>query len=116
MSKKITTTQIWNEVQRLAAAEPERVYIKPIGYRYCSYHDSLDQPGRGCLIGEAMKNLGVEIPVDLFDEVADAVLVLDIHVDESLEKLIIAQSVQDSGNEWGKAISIAERYAEEENE
>ena len=46
----------------LIAANPDRVYAPPGGgaNRTCSYVDSYDTPGTGCVVGEAVILLGVD--------------------------------------------------------
>ena len=111
----IKVSDLWAEVKRVAAEQPDYVYDKPDGN--CSYEVG-GKPS--CLVGHAMFRLGM--PLDLIrrcDRAGAIGHVLDEfggEFDESGDDkgvyrtlLVWAQGGQDSGLPWGEAVSEAER-------
>lgn len=101
----IKAEQIVEGVRRLAAEHPDAVYVKPSGINRC-----------GCLFGQALRKFeGVEVS-DLESKLGIASLLrkrLGIPVDhDQAEWLITAQTAQDLGRSWAKAIQKADAELE----
>lgn len=115
-----TTTDIVNEVRRLAKAEPNFVYIdqegrdkdSPCGYTGMGPGTS---QGRACIVGQALMNLGV--PAEALVDSEDSVGVLLAELEQveygpfdstNEEWLTTVQGFQDEGTPWGEAVSSAD--------
>jgi hypothetical protein len=113
----ITPTDVLDEVVRIGATMPDVVYDKS-AMEGCLYNPTAENP-HGCIIGFALRNLGIEVGeqwegegaadvitgilygseavrIDLDGELADPVLL----------RLNRIQTRQDGGASWGTAVSI----------
>jgi hypothetical protein len=104
----ITEQQLTDKIKELVAKFPDRIY-ESIGTN-CSYVDSNDSPGKGCLFGEALKELGVSIEkLKAFDQENDG---SGLSIDRVLEKYFniytrkfdSVQTEQDHGVMWKDCI------------
>lgn len=117
---------IVERMRALAAADPDRVYGRMGGDADgCSNVDSSDQPGRGCIVGEALMGLGVsreimtamevcaygEYPPGVGGTDSTSILTwLGISVPDGVDAWIRhAQSEQDNGSRWARAIETTDR-------
>ena len=112
----IKVSDLWAEVKKVAAEQPDYVYEKPADG--CAY----EVDGKpSCLVGHAMFRLGM--PLDLIrrcDSEGPIEHVLDEvcgEFDESGDDRGVyrtllgwTQGAQDSGKPWGEAVSESERF------
>lgn len=132
-----TIGDVANEVRRLAEAAPDFVY-RPEGYDEdtdylsggsCSYLTGLD--GKGCIVGQALSNLGVDdfTLTDVeYQHALHALARVGVieHSDQFNEDsplpvealwILSVQENQDAANTWGEAVARADEkhYPSEEN-
>lgn len=113
----INTQDLIAEVRRVAEADPEYVYFHddPTQKQFgCSYNadSSGNRSGRPCLIGQALRNLGIIVEEEhetetiryLLNECEIDVVVSD---PEDVRWLDLVQTAQDGGNTWGSAVAYA---------
>lgn len=122
-----TTSDLVAEVRRLAAEDPDHVYRPPVHdvgeenptWADCSYVTGED--GKGCLIGQALSNLGVPFEELVKFEGYNVVMTLGLmglvdedhvsdraaHTDEECF-LMRVQYEQDDSRPWGEAVESAE--------
>ena len=112
MNNTITEQDIINEVRRLAADNPDYIYVSPGGSEYssCVYiHD-----GKGsCIVGRALVNNGFDPEKVSQHEglTADEMLVaLGIKEETDFEQVWLdrVQTLQDSGTPWADAVEEAD--------
>lgn len=112
---------IIQEVRRLADEFPDCVYTpvkSGVGNVECSCSNTYGQCSNGtvgCIIGQAVKSVGYEIPTDYED--TDVCTLLDrLGIDyenEELAFLEYVQGEQDQSRSWGESIKDADDYANE---
>jgi hypothetical protein len=117
---------VMESMRALASADPDRVYGRiGGGSDGCSNVDSSDRPGTGCIVGEALIGLGVsreilaameactygEYPAGVSGTDSTSILTwLWIRVPKIVADWIRhAQSAQDTGSSWARAIERADR-------
>lgn len=105
---KITTAELWDEVVKVAAENPDYIYEHDV----CRY-EMRGKPA--CIVGQAMYRLGASVD-DLaqFDNhgaiggvVRDCVDVFSSFDNVSLDALSRAQGYQDQREPWGVAVESA---------
>ena len=118
-----TVADVAMEVRRLAAESPEFIYEGEVGAIGCSYVSGRN--GKGCLVGQALTNLGVERE-DLVKHEGDTASSLlrclglvgsegeDWPYNPDLIFVQTAQGRQDVGDSWRVAVVEAERAAAEQ--
>lgn len=116
---KITYEDVLAEVIKVGEAEPDFVYTDQPGVHYdgaCHYLYGNDKSeGRGCIVGQALLNLG--IPKDRIEsfreEYADVFLPNVLGIDSpwegseeytALKTITHIQFAQDNGEPWGEAV------------
>lgn len=102
---RIKGSDLVAEVRRLADEQPDFIYKQPSG-SHCSYRP---QGGNdGCIVGQALRRLGWEVPFLLDDgPIDDNIQEGRFPVDATRAEarwLLSIQSWQDCGASWGKAI------------
>lgn len=114
----ITMTGVIREIRRIASEQPEHVYRPPVACRIgCSYVDSANAPGTGCIVGQAVIALG--LPVERLaewenghDETSSTIMLPAMDIGGSraeLRWIRRVQSEQDQGKAWGEAVAIADQ-------
>ena len=120
----ITTEQVVNEMRRLAAGQPDFVYVNPIDPddSDCLYvhnwgnEDGLPVVG-GCIAGQALMNLGVTA-AKLHDREFISVSAIlksvgvTVDADDDMNDLVwmdYVQSKQDNKRPWGVAVEEADK-------
>jgi hypothetical protein len=103
--------KLWTATAKLAKQTPDFVYTPERPGGSCSYvggGDSNYPEQRGCIIGQAARQVGVEIPPgcdsDPIQEIAEE---YRRKYPRSFEKLCVIQELQDNGFAWGQALSTA---------
>lgn len=118
----ITTEQVVNEVRRLAAEQPDFVYVNPVDPENadCLYVHNwgvLDQPVvGGCIAGQALLNLGVpawKLHEEEYTSVGAILSKVGVTVDrgsdrDDLDWLDNVQAKQDIKIPWGAAVTAAD--------
>ena len=110
----IKVSDLWAEVKKVAAEQPDKVYEKPGDT--CAYEFD-GKPS--CLVGHAMFRLGVPLDVirlcDNHGAIEHALDEVPTEFDESGDEERVyrallgwAQGAQDSGKPWGEAVAEAE--------
>jgi hypothetical protein len=123
----ITTEQVVNEIRRLAAEQPDFVYVNPVDPENtdCLYvhnwgnEDGLPVVG-GCIAGQALMNLGVPASTlhDVeFTSVSGILPRVGVKVDIVSDRNLLTwmddvQSKQDIKNPWGLAVKAADQNME----
>ncbi len=118
---EITAAQVIDEVRKLAKESPGNIYkglpsaFMSSGFA-CYYSTGENENGSvGCIFGQALKNLGLVI-TDNNDQVriTNLLVILGIsHLNEfELDWCRTVQSRQDSGTEWGHAVSEADNLVD----
>lgn len=117
-----TAREVLNEVLELARNRPDFVYLDQpdtirddVGFASCSYIGAAGQRGRevgeGCIVGQALQNLGVSTAALSLMEGQGAAFVVQrlacAHDEESLDRLRHIQAHQDGGMPWGMATAKA---------
>lgn len=116
----ITTTQLIEEVRKIASENPEFVYWDAI--TSCSYFGRTigDTSGQRCIIGQAFKNLEVDTE-QLFSAegrgdsptirraVGDKLVDILVGHRHELNWLDIVQGGQDNGWSWSYALVVADK-------
>jgi len=120
---KITPKDVLVEVVKIGKTEPDFVYTNQPGVEYggsCHYLSGNDEgEGRGCIVGQALLNLGISKErIESFrEDYADVFLpnVLGINppgeVSEeytTLKTITHIQYAQDNGKPWGEAVKADE--------
>lgn len=120
---KVTYEDVLAEVIKIGEAEPDFVYTDQPGVDYdgtCHYlYGNTEGEGRGCIVGQALLNLGVSKErIESFrNEYADEFLpnVLGLSNPDkdspglkALETLTNIQCAQDDGKPWGEAVKVGE--------
>lgn len=115
-----TARNVLNEVLKLGRNRPDFVYLDQpdtvrddAGFAGCSYVGAPGQRGRqvgeGCIVGQALQNLGVSVVALALMEGHGAGYVvksLAYECDEpSLDRLRRIQANQDGGMPWGRAVA-----------
>lgn len=115
---KPTAQQVLDEVIRLGTEHPDVVYEKSgldqVGF--CSYIGPATGPGEGCIIGQALQNLGWSIKEleriennERYSRAGAAIGHIAARVFKSpdrnvIDRLGVIQGNQDGGAPWGEAI------------
>lgn len=109
MSQEVTADDVLAEVRKLASEYPDATYSGP-----CSYVVGYAGPGRGCLIGQALRRLG--FTKEQLDNVDDGPasyalrrLNIPTYVFDSWKSVRILDQIQiyqDDGTPWGEAVGI----------
>ena len=113
-----TTTDVVNEVRNLANQHPDFVYTPADdgeGVTGCSYLNGAN--GKGCIVGQALANLGVSRAELEAAETQNAVAALEVagltepgrvrnYGDWTNEEkfLVLVQQKQDDHTSWGEAV------------
>lgn len=104
------------EVRHIAAERPGHIYQPDPFITHCSYLTSRDEPGRGCLIGQAFERIGVprgSLARCEGHSASAAVDQLDIlhstRRDLRMLWLDRVQGEQDTGETWAEAVATADR-------
>ena len=119
-----TATELIQEVRKIAAERPNFVYGKQgVDNDSCSYfgRDVGDETGSPCIIGQALKNLGVDTSrlKEAEDHLADDLVIssaLDAghieiaYTDREAQWLLHVQTKQDSDETWAKAVEEADKW------
>lgn len=120
---KITYEDVLAEVIKLGEAEPDFVYTDQPGADFdgtCHYlYGNAEGEGRGCIVGQALLNLGVskeriesfrEDYVDLFlpNVLGLAFPDRDSPGLKAIQTLTNIQYAQDDGKPWGEAVKAGE--------
>ena len=120
---KVTYEDVLAEVIKVGEAEPDFVYTDQPGVDYdgtCHYlYGNGDGDGRGCIVGQALLNLGIteerikSFREDYAEEFLPNVLGLTVPDEDSpglkaLETLTNIQFAQDDGKPWGEAVKEGE--------
>lgn len=114
MTTDVTINQLIAKVREIAAKRPDFVYEVPDGGDVCQYVHEDGEPG--CIFGHAFTALGVE-PDQLakLDGVGVITGVLDKleieHTEEERAWCAMVQSLQDTGDPWGEAVSESNALA-----
>lgn len=118
MSHNFTVADVVNQVRNLAAGSPEYVYWAPEepaanGMPGCSYVNGVG--GKGCIVGQALTNLGVTKDELAKHEGTRAGVVVPylLGVEEGTQKLAwldAVQARQDDGCEWAEAVAHADAH------
>ena len=116
---KVTYEDVLAEVIKVGEAEPDFVYTEQPDADYdgtCHYLYGNDEgEGRGCIVGQALLNLGIskeriesfrEDYADVFLPNVLALATPDAYSSgyEALKTLTYIQYAQDSGEPWGEAV------------
>lgn len=121
----ITVEDVEREVRNLAMREPDFIYTaQDVSSSACGYVGKVigSAEGRGCIIGQALQNLGVSKETLLDFEKKTSDLRVDSGVYTLLPYLKIGgygdhswlvkvQSHQDFGRPWGLAVELADDSA-----
>lgn len=120
-----TATELIQEVRKIAAERPDFVYGKQglFSPDTCSYfgRDIGDESGSPCIIGQALKNLGVDTSrlkqaEDEYDDNIGIASALDVrhieisYTDREALWLSHVQTKQDSDRPWAEAIEEADKW------
>jgi hypothetical protein len=107
-----TMAALESEVRKLTADFPDAVYTRLNGVGACLYSVGSAGPGCGCIIGQGMARLGVD--VKQIDETyprpwgaaSDKVLKRAGHEEARIQKWLTAvQTYQDDGNTWAQCVA-----------
>ncbi len=116
---KVTYEDVLAEVIKVGEAEPDFVYTDQPGVDYdgtCHYlYGNGDGDGRGCIVGQALLNLGItEERIKSFrEDYADTFLPNVLGIDSpgegseeytALKTIMHIQFAQDNGEPWGEAV------------
>jgi hypothetical protein len=101
------------EIRRLATERPDFVYSPPMPNSSACYNVHRDEygrpiPGAGCIVGQAMTNLGY-----VFDSEEDGQGVDEFYDDDDPDLVVWAAKVQtrqDGGATWANAVAAADEY------
>lgn len=109
---KVTFEQLEAEVRRLAAENPDHVYVRPEPGSRCYYRSPDDTPG--CIFGQAMEALGFAIPPGdgKFAGSIDGVMCNILGIAPTFDQegwARAVQGVQDIGDTWASAVARADR-------
>lgn len=108
----ITWEQLEAEVRRLAAERPAYRYPKYSPGGVCYYQT---EGKERCIFGEALGNLGVEVPAAMENSGASSVLaalgVVETPYDHQADWADRVQDSQDAGIRWADAVSAADEAA-----
>ena len=122
-----TAAELIQEVRKIAAERPDFVYGKQglISPDTCSYfgRDVGDESGSPCIIGQALKNLGVDTSLlkqaeDECDDNMGIASALDVkhielaYTDREALWLSHVQRKQDNGETWAEAVESADKWVE----
>lgn len=118
---KVPASDVTRVLAEVVAERPDHVYAEPVpapmSMTSCYYvHGAEDDRTPGCLVGHVLNRLGV--PLDTLQQhegesasdVAARTLIITGHPDETsavYRVLDDAQSWQDLGETWGRALEIA---------
>ena len=120
---KITPKDVLAEVIKVGEAEPDFVYTEQPDVNYdgtCHYLYGNDEgEGRGCIVGQALLNLGIpKERIESFrEDYADVFLPNVLGLTEpdagsseyvTLRNLTYIQYAQDDGTPWGEAVKAYE--------
>lgn len=119
-----TATELIQEVRKIAAERPDFIYSNQgVDTDLCSYFGRAvgDESGSPCIIGQALKNLGVNTSrlkqaEDDYDDGTNIAAALDeqfidlTYTVQEARWLDKAQSAQDFGNPWAKAVEVADKW------
>lgn len=120
---KVAPDTIMETLRAVVAERPDRVYEEPVlapsPMTSCYYvHGTGADRTPGCLVGHVFNRLGVSLDAlqkyegDSAEDVAAHVLEITGHPDDVAEVRSVldeAQSRQDMGDTWGRALEIATR-------
>lgn len=116
MSDITVLDRIVEEVRHIAAERPEHIYQPDPFITHCSYLTSNDEPGRGCIIGQAFERVGVSRENLASYEGASASAVVEkLDIPHSTRRdlrmlwLDRVQGEQDTGEAWADAVATADR-------
>ncbi len=102
----VTADQIIAEVRRLAAESPDFVYQKPEFSPVCLYKHG---DGPGCLFGQALSNLGIEVDENTRGTINNVLDRFDVdRTDRQRCWMSTAQRRQDHGSSWAEAVRQAD--------
>lgn len=104
----ITAEQLIEKVRELVTANPEFVYRRPEGQISCLYREHNGTPG--CLFGQALTALGVEL-TDVHERRTIDVLLPQLGISVTrlqVEWMMSVQNAQDLGQSWAEAIDRAD--------
>ena len=114
-----TGEDLLNKVKELGNRHPDYVYIQPRGLRTCSYvrgESALPDGTEGCIMGVALRELGMTAEELQTNEETEDDEFLGISVSDMLDKLNITaseetlktlntiQNAQDAGMDWDVAV------------
>lgn len=120
-----TATELIKEVRKIAAERPDFVYGKQglFSPDTCSYfgRDVGDESGSPCIIGQALKNLGVDTSrlkqaEDEYDDNTGIASALDAeyielaYTDREALWLSQVQTKQDNGDTWAESVAKADKW------
>lgn len=119
-----TATELIQEVRKIAAERPDFVYgDQGIDNNTCSYfgRDIGDESGSPCIIGQALKNLGVDTSrlKQAEDELAEDLEISRVlglgyielpYTDQEAQWLQKVQTNQDFNDYWVKAVEEADKW------
>jgi len=104
------------EVRRLAAESPHAIYYKPTAYG-CSYINGDCGRGKGCILGQAAKNVWPELfhVMEKGEFVAfSSYLIYDVNGSTAngtqIEWLKSVQRHQDSGYTWSETVAFTDKH------
>lgn len=116
MSTAITGEKLIEQIRTLAAENPRAVYLPEVGLARCSYTKGEAAGRPGCLIGQALADLGAPMrTLKAYDiKVVSSILSkLDIEVTlEQVEWLRTVQYSQDAKCNWQSAVYRADSRVE----
>ena len=113
---KIKPADIWAEVQKIAAKNPDYVYPKrPEEFPACAYQRN-GEPS--CIVGKALFKLGVDVDtLEGFDSGGESGIneilceldgeLFDLSDTTGLTEVVLVQSKQDQEVPWGEAVREA---------
>lgn len=112
MSKTATTVvtaeQIIAEVRRLAAEQPDFIYEKPAGSTFCLYKHG---DGPGCIMGQALNNLGVEVDEFTTGTIGSVLIEKGIKTTRGQgDWLRDVQAQQDTRHTWAQSVADADEW------
>lgn len=120
---KITYEDVLTEVIKVGEAEPDFVYTDQPDVNYggaCHYlYGNAEGEGRGCIVGQALLNLGIpKERIESFrEDYADVFLPNVLGIDSpgegseeytTLKTITHIQFAQDDGKPWGEAVKEGE--------
>ena len=113
MKKKVVGADIVNIVRQFAEQFPEAVYKKPKDVNFCSYIKGSATNGcRGCIIGQALRNLRVR-GIRQYDPCHVPSLLGKLRIEATRDELLwmtAVQQKQDKGTTWGESVEHADKY------